>query len=536
MRLSMNLFRHILLALLCVVGCFSCINNTIPYPVEEIEILSYEGVGFTSKIDLASRTVTLTLDEQTNITAVEVTKAEITPTGKSSRELTGTFDLSSPMEVTLSRYADYVWTIKAEQAIERYFTVVGQIGESEIDVESRTVTAYVAEGSDLRNISISSLKLGPKEVTTMSPAPEEITDFSTVRYIYLQYPALNGEIERWQLYVLETDIKAQISQADAWATCVWLYGAAQENSSVGFRYRKSGDENWTEVENVAYMAGTLSAKVSGLTPNTTYEFIAYSGDDLSPVVTCTTESIIALENAGFENWCKKDGIVYPYAEGSAPFWATGNVGASIVGETLTEGVEDVRPGSQGKLSARLSSKFASVFGVGKFAAGNLYIGNYVRNDGTHGIVHFGRKFSARPTALKGWIKYNRGMIDRITTQPPGVTINAGDPDIGMVYIALGDWDPATYGGTADSPVEIATRRIAETAFDVNSPAVIAYGEMPLTETVGEWTEFTIPLEYRATNRVPTHIIIACAASRYGDYFTGSTQSVMWVDDFELIYE
>ena len=128
------------------------------------------------------------------------------------------------------------------------------------------------------------------------------------------------------------------------------------------------------------------------------------------------------------------------------------------------------------------------------------------------------------------------MIDRITTQPPGVTINAGDPDIGMVYIALGDWDPATYGGTADSPVEIATRRIAETAFDVNSPAVIAYGEMPLTETVGEWTEFTIPLEYRATNRVPTHIIIACAASRYGDYFTGSTQSVMWLDDFELIYE
>ena len=532
----MKLFRHILLALLCWVGCFACIKNTIPYPEDVIEILSYEGVGFTAKIDPAERLVTLTLDEQTNITAVEVTKAEITSTGVASQNLTGTFDLSSPLQVTLSRYAKYVWTIKAEQSIERYFTVEGQIGESEIDVESRTVTAYVAEGSDLSNIAITSLKLGPKEVTSMSPAPEEIYDFSTVRYIYLQYPALGGQVERWQMYVLETDIKAQITQADAWATCVWLYGAAQENESVGYRYRKSGEEGWTEVKNVTYSAGTLTAKVMGLTPNTAYDFVAYSGEDLSSVVSCTTESIVPLENGGFENWCTKESVVYPYANGAAPFWATGNVGASLVGETLTEGVEDVRPGSSGKLSARLSSKFASVLGVGKFAAGNLYIGNYVRNDGTHGIVHFGRPFTARPTALKGWVKYNRGLIDRISTQPPGLTINSGDPDVGMIFVALGDWDPATYGGTADNPVEIATRRINETAFNPNSSAVIAYGELPFIDSINEWTQFTIPLNYTATNRVPTHIIIVCSSSRYGDYFTGSTQSVMWLDDFELVYE
>jgi hypothetical protein len=106
----------------------------------------------------------------------------------------------------------------------------------------------------------------------------------------------------------------------------------------------------------------------------------------------------------------------------------------------------------------------------------------------------------------------------------------------MIYIALGDWDAATYGGSDESPVEIATRRIEETAFDVNGEAVIAYGEMPLTKSIDNWTEFTIPLDYRATNRVPTHIIIVCSASRYGDYFTGSTKSVLWLDDFELVYE
>ena len=31
-------------------------------------------------------------------------------------------------------------------------------------------------------------------------------------------------------------------------------------------------------------------------------------------------------------------------------------------------------------------------------------------------------------------------------------------------------------------------------------------------------------------------MIVCSASRWGDYFTGSTKSEMWVDDFELIYD
>ena len=212
------------------------------------------------------------------------------------------------------------------------------------------------------------------------------------------------------------------------------------------------------------------------------------------------------------------------------------MGASIANTTVTEGVNDPRPGSSGQLSARLSSVFANLFGVGRFAAGNLYIGNYVRNDGTHGIINFGRPFTARPVALKGWVKYNCGAIDYITTQPPGVTLQKGDPDCGSLYVALGDWDPAVYGGTAECPVEVATRRINETAFDKNSEAVIAYGELVLTESVDGWMQVTIPIEYRSTSRVPTHILMTFAASRYGDYFSGSSSSVLWVDDFELVYE
>ena len=528
--------KHLALTLLVALCAASCIKNTIPYPVEEIAILRYEGEGFRAAIDPLTRTVTATLDEPTNITAVKVTDVEITEGGTASMSLTGTFNMQAPIEVTLSRYQDYRWTITAEQPIERYFTVEGQIGETEIDTESRTATVYVAKGTDLGRIRVTSLKLGPASVTTMTPSMEELTSFGSVRYVYLQYPALKGAQERWQLYVLETDVKVQITAADAWAKVAWLYGAAEEGTRVGFRYRKVGEEAWSEVLNVKQEGGTFSACVKGLQEASDYEFIAYSNEDLSPVVQRRTETTRPLENGGFEDWCVVKDIVYPYAEGGSPFWASGNVGASIANATVTEGVKDTRPGSSGKLSARLTSIFANVFGIGRFAAGNLYIGNYVRNDGTHGIINFGRPFTARPVALRGWVKYERGLIDYITTQPPGVTLQKGDPDCGSLYIALGDWDPAVYGGTAESPVEVATRRIAETAFDKDAEAVIGYGELLLTESVNGWTEVTIPIDYRSTSRVPTHMLVTFAASRYGDYFTGSSKSVLWVDDFELIYE
>jgi hypothetical protein len=59
--------------------------------------------------------------------------------------------------------------------------------------------------------------------------------------------------------------------------------------------------------------------------------------------------------------------------------------------------------------------------------------------------------------------------------------------------------------------------------------------MILNESTDGWMEFTLPLEYTTTSVVPTHIIIVFTGSRFGDYFTGSTQSLMLVDDVELLY-
>ena len=72
----------------------------------------------------------------------------------------------------------------------------------------------------------------------------------------------------------------------------------------------------------------------------------------------------------------------------------------------------------------------------------------------------------------------------------------------------------------------------------NDPDIIAYGELPSGKaTSGDgYVEFTIPLKYRNLTDKPTHIIIVCSASKYGDYMTGGVGSLMYVDDFELIYD
>ena len=74
----------------------------------------------------------------------------------------------------------------------------------------------------------------------------------------------------------------------------------------------------------------------------------------------------------------------------------------------------------------------------------------------------------------------------------------------------------------------------------NDEKIIAYGEWDITSTVqgtdGGLMEFEIPLDYRSLDRIPTYIVVVASASKYGDYFTGSGSSTMWIDDLELVYE
>ena len=102
-----------------------------------------------------------------------------------------------------------------------------------------------------------------------------------------------------------------------------------------------------------------------------------------------------------------------------------------------------------------------------------------------------------------------------------------------MWVALGTWDCRKYGGTESCPVEVNTTD-KSSFFDPAGQDVIAYGRF-VTDHDMEWTKVEIPLEYVSTSRRPTHIIVSCAASMLGDYFTGSPDSILWIDDMRLEY-
>ncbi len=528
----------------------SCIENNIPYPVVELYITNIEGEGFEmSSPNNAERTIVLELDETTSIEEVRFSSVSYSPEREieSTLELEQSFDMRMPLSITLSLYQDYIWTVSANQNIERYFKVQNQIGSEEIDYSTKSATAYVSESTDLNNIEITSLKLGPEDITTYDITLEELTTFSSYRVVNISY---HNTTERWKLYVLQTDIKVSITEYDIRATTATLTAAGQSSEDIGFRYRVSGESEWSDAtDEISVSSGQFSTTISGLTPATEYEFVAYIDEDISEVVSLSTESVIELPNSDFEEWSfpstyngSNNKSWFPFLEDGEQYWGTGNQGATTLGDSfnLTTPTEDVRPGSAGVTAASLQSKNTL-----KFATGSIFTGTYIKTAGTNGIIGLGRPFTSRPWGVKGWMKYNQGVVDMVGTIPPGVDIVKGESyDQGSIYIALGTWDPAEYGTSAYETTQLSSDQIpmiidtrdTATFFDKSGKDVVAYGELILSDSVDEWMEFTIELNYYSLDVTPTHIIIVCSASRYGDYFTGSSQSLMLLDDLELIWE
>ena len=538
-----NIYASLLLALLLTTGC---IENDVPYPIIEcaIDSIAADGLAGAPAYDRINRTITLPLLETTDIQAVNITDVVMTEGAQPSDAIIGVHNLDTPMVVTLTLYQDYEWRIEASQTISRSFKVESQMGITTWDTENKTATVKVST-DDLSNISIKTLKLGPAGITKMKWQNTELNDnnlsmlhdFSDgERRIDV---TCHGRTETWWLRVEHTDDKVAFNQIDGWAKTAWLYASGISGTEMGFAYRISGSSSWITVsaDDIEIDDGAFQTRLRGLEPESVYEVIAYSDNDTTDIEKFMTERTLPLPNAGFEDWATPDdGILHPYLSESDAFWDTGNKGAKVAGATISQGSPDKRPGSSGSTAAALTSLKASVLGIGKFAAGNIFIGTYAKTEGTTGRVNFGHPFTARPTALHGWVKYTQGTIDEIGKQPQGMTLQKGvDKDQGSIYIAVGTWTPGEYGGTDISPVQIYTADVS-TFFNSKAPAVIGYGEWMINETIGEWREFTIPLDYRRTDVVPTHLIIVCSASRWGDYFTGSTQSRMWLDDFELLWD
>ena len=513
--------------IMAVCALSGCIENDLPYPRIPAQILSIEAEGMSQApvIDNATQTVVLTMNETVNLKQVNITQATITENAVATPAIVGVHDLSTAAEFTLSLYQDYKWKISAVQNITRNIAVEGQVGNAIIDAENKRARVYVNESIDLAQVQFTTLQLGPVGITTYTPGVEELHDFSRgMREVEVCYHDI---VENWRIYVIHTASKVTLSSVDAWTRVAWLYGAGLEENNNRFEVRATTEEEWTIVPD-AYMTAhgaSFAARLINLKPNTQYVaraiIVGEEGiEEKSNEITFTTEGEYTLPNGSFDEWWQDGSVWNPWSETGSQWWDTGNKGAATLGESNTVPTDDAVEGK----AAMLQTRFVGLAGIGKLAAGNIFVGKFGKVDGTNGIIHLGQPFNHRPTRLKGYYKYTNGPIDYADKDMSDMI---GQPDCMNIYIALGDWS---------EPVEIRTNPKNRKVFDVNDPHIIAYKSFETTEPTNGYVPFELELEYRSTSRVPNYLIIIATGSRLGDYFTGSTQSTLYVDEFSLEWD
>lgn len=504
-----------------------CIENDLPYPRVPVNFTEFEVEGQLepSVINTEDLTVSIKLAESVDPMNVQLKHYAIDPEDGKVAEgaLPSVLDLTRPKYVTLSLYQEYVWTIVATQNIERYFSVESQMGESVIDVPGRRVIARVPMSSDLRALTVNSIKLGSSASTMTPDLSGQTVDFTQPVEVTLNDYDRNVT---WTIYVEQIDAAVMLTQVDAWSRVAWFYGSAQDGKDNGFEYRKQGAEQWTRVpaEYVTTASGTFTACLPHLEPLTDYEVRAFSDTDVTEAQAFTTAGEPQLPNSNFNSWWLDGKVWNPWAQDGTSYWDTGNKGSTTLGTSNTLPTEDTPTGTG--YAAELRTEFKGFGSLGKLAAGSIFTGVFIGVDGTNGILSMGREFTCRPTRMTGMMRYQSAAISHVGTDAEFADWK-GRPDIASIYIALID--------SAD-PFEVRTNPKNRNILDPNAPEVVAYGVVDYPESVEDWTSFTIDLEYRSTSRVPKYVIVVCSASKYGDYFVGGAGSVLKVDDLKLEYD
>ena len=537
-------------ALLLLCGC---VENDLPYPTIVGEIEEFAVEGQTSiKINKAEGTIAVKVVDTIDLRNLRVEKLVVTegmqviPDSAACKSFTHfpdsgfisadslpasantRMDFSQPVSFLLRLYQDYTWRVTAESDITRKVEIENQLGTALIDVDTRNAIVYVDSTAQpsLRDVHIKTLQLG-RSNAFITPDPQRITDFTRPRVFFV---TSFGQTEEWTVSVAYPPKGMSFTTLAPWAKHATLKGTTR-TGQVSAIYRElpavvsKAEGEWESVlasEIRIDEEGNFTLTFTHLKPATTYEFQVTVDGVSEEVKQFTTEAVQTVPNLSFDDWYKDGKSWYPNInlDPENYFWDTGNKGSNAVGEanpTSPETADVIR----GK-AARMESK--TVAGV--FAAGSFYTGAFNKVEGLNGAsLYFGRPFTGRPTALAGYYKYNCGTIDK-AKDPYKELI--GRPDTANIYMALfSGWSASFLVNTNEGTFVDLTW---------NNDNLLAFGEIRQGQTIKEYTRFRIDLQYRDETTKPTYALIVASASVFGDYFTGSTSSVLLVDELELIYE
>ena len=544
----MRVFKYILSFSLLTAFVVSCFPNdmSLPRVLAQFTKLEVEG-GLETVINPENRTVSIVVDEQVEMGALVVKTVELNEKANfKNGSFPGVLDLSSPMDVMLSMYQDYDWTISATQPVQRYVRCTNQIGEAEFDLENKVAKVYVSQSQRLDQLEILDVKLERVGSVVTTTSSVELVNTQTGELAEVvrdcAFPmVLDCDVERtfnvsfqgtdipWTLYAIPVEVAAEVKGIDArcyYAEVLAVYGGGEASVPM-FEYKRADSEEWIKVseDNVVIDGINISVMINGLETETDYLVRLTVDDELLPEVGFRTCKPYQLYNISFDEWHKQGSadkpVWYPYAQGMEPnVWDSANPGAATFIGSSTQPTDDVAVAGQGKKAAQMESKNAAI----AFAAGNLYVGKFGRINGVGAILDWGTEFSDKPMGLKGYYKYTPMTITH--AKAPYQDLIGKALDRCQIQIFLTDWDDMfTVNTLAGQFVDLQ-----------NDPHIIAFGKLESDETVTDYREFYIPLEYRDKTRTPKYIVISCCASYLGDYFTGGEGSKLLVDEFELVYD
>jgi len=582
--------RKIIISLLAILAFASCIKNDLPKPVVDLFIASLDVEGTSGDIilDRSTYTANIPLAEETNIEAVQfktitfgsdvVTNINYTADNSKivvSKDLNNrVVNMMEPEYITLSYFQTYEWKIVATQTINRIWSVDGQIGATEWDLEGHRAIVKRRQDYPLNNVKTTDVRFGPRPTYDYPEVAQMPTDFDNSEKSRTITVSAHDRSTIWELIVVPTEVALDFEYVAAGANVIWIKAANIDGASIQFAYRKRNTEEWLKVKDEWYAAdsknpynryeeGFVKAVVRGLEPNTEYEVIGYADEKQSDIKIVTTAPLYQLPNSQMEEWGKftndqkllPTGVTgpcwYPFSSVQDMFWATGNPGSTSLGADYnltypaykSASPENVPSGSTSETSAFMGSKFVIV----KFAAGNLFVGNYGKTEGTNAYIYFGRQVdqNIKPVALRFKVKYSRGGINYVSSKGASVgteyhigskqiKIVGGEPDVAKVFFCLTDWQEPHCVYSADETTFFDPR----TAAGVNGLGYFDSKDNPemVVEHTTEWHTMTLPIEYVKPDIVPSCLVLTFTCSGYGDYFTGSSESWMFVDDIELLYD
>ena len=239
-----------------------------------------------------------------------------------------------------------------------------------------------------------------------------------------------------------------------------------------------------------------------------------------------------LPYSNFDNWFKgmNDADVIGESGSSNNVWDTGNGNESKIGTAMT-GHNPTTPETTTVVAGKACKMFSVYINylgfVKKFAAGNVYLGELTGLSGLSGAkMTFGIPSEGRlPVAVMGYYNYQPGTIDYIDNEK-----KTGGTDSMDLYIALATkqysvdtTDDTTYPGGSASDL-------------ANDPNIVAYGRLTSSETTDGYSPFYIELTYKDNNFIPSgdlYLLITATSSKGGAQFTGSTKSVLYLDELSL---